>query len=545
MSKQSEIFFEENNLAIQLESALVQIKTKDEKLKLYEEELERLHEMLNELKRSKFGKKSERYESQEQMVFNEAEVLVKNLKPDILSDEIIIGGSDDSNDKNKDQNKDKNKKEITVKEHTKVIRGSRNPLPKELPREVQHILLPESERISSDGVTPLKIIGYEVSEKLIYEPAVIKVLEIHRAKYGADAGDYEKTAQHEPAIIPRSFVTPELAASIISQKYAYGLPLYRQEGMFLELGIDLPRQTQARWVIKHAEALMPVYNILNERLLDSFYISCDETVTQVLKEKGKKAESKSYMWVRSTPNANNKIILFDYDPSRSSEAAKKILSDYSGYVQVDGYAGYNFLEKQSGVTILGCNMHGRRYFEQAKVDGAKSGKTLAEVGLKYYHTLYELEEESKKLNIDDKQKHRLEKHKPIWDEFKTWVEVNIKKVPPKSKLGKALNYFTSEYEYLIGYLKDPRLEMDNGFVERAIRKFAIGRNNWMFSDTESGAQASSMFYSILCTANVNGIKPFQLLKYLFQEIPKAKTIEDIENLADIIMGIKSLPDHKA
>ncbi|OFZ17756.1 MAG: hypothetical protein A2Z20_02675 [Bdellovibrionales bacterium RBG_16_40_8] len=262
-------------------------------------------------------------------------------------------------------------------------------------------------------------------------------------------------------------------------------------------------------------------------------------------ENGKKAESKSYMWVRSTPHAKNKIILFDYDQSRSSEAAKKILSEYAGYVQVDGYAGYNFLEKQSGVIILGCNMHGRRYFEKAKTEGAKSGKTLAEVGLKYYQKLYDLDDESKKLDLDEKQKHRLEKHKPIWDEFKSWADESVKKVPPKSRIGVALNYFIKEYEYLIGYLKDPRLEMDNGFVERAIRKFAIGRNNWMFSDTEAGADASSMFYSVLCTANVNGVKPFQLLKHLFQEIPKAKTIEDIENLADIIMGVKPLPDHKA
>jgi transposase len=531
MLKQSEIFFAENDLAIQLESALLQIKNKDEKLKLYEEEIEHLREMLSELKRSKHGKKSERYESQEQMVFNEAEVLAKNLKPETLSDEVIIGSESER----------ENKKEITVKEHKKTIRGYRRPLPKDLPREVERIELPQSELMSADGVTLLKIIGYEVSEKLIYEPAVVKVLEIHRAKYGVAVGDYEKTAPHNPAIIPRSFVTPELAASIITQKYAYGLPLYRQEALFLELGIDLPRQTQARWVIAHAQALMPVYNILNDRLLSDFYVSCDETYTQVLKEDGKKAESTSYMWVRSTPHAKNKIVLFEYAPSRSSDIAKKLFEDFSGYVQVDGYAGYNFLEDKKDTFRIGCNMHGRRYFEQAKVDGAKSGKTLAEVGLQFYHKLYNLEDESKKLDLSEKQKHRLENHKPIWDEFKAWVDLNIKKVPPKSKLGKALNYFSNEFEYLIGYLKDPRLEIDNGFVERIIRKFAIGRNNWMFSDTEAGADASSMFYSVLCTANINGVKPFNLMKHLFHEIPKAKTLEDIENLADIIMGIKPLP----
>ena len=532
MAQQEILFSENENLKSEIHGLKLLHKSDQEKIKLYEEEVERLHEMLNGLKRSKFGKKSERYESEEQMVFNEAEVLAKNLKPDLF-DEIIIDADVDADNANT--------KEITVKEHTKKIRGHRKPLPKDLPREIQHIELPESERISTDGVTPLKIIGYEISEKLVYEPAVVKVLEIHRAKYGVSVGDYEKTAPHKPSIIPRSFVTPELAASIITQKYAYGLPLYRQEAMFLELGIDLPRQTQARWVMAHAEACMPIYNILNDRLLSNTYVSCDETYTQVLKEKGKSAESTSYMWVRSTPHAKNRIILFEYAPTRSSEFAKTLFEDFSGYVQVDGYAGYNFLEDKKDTFRIGCNMHGRRYFEQAKVDGAKSGKTLAEAGLKYYQHLYDLDDESKKLDLDEKQKHRLETHKPIWDEFKLWVEANIKKVPPKSKLGKALNYFKNEYEYLIGYLKDPILEIDNGFVERAIRKFAIGRNNWMFSDTEAGANASSMFYSLLCTANVNGVKLFNLLKYLFQEIPRAKTLEDIETLADIIMGIKPLP----
>lgn len=516
-----EIFFDtETGLADQLQGALLRIKADGEKLKHFEEENERLHEMLRELKRWRYGVKTERWESDEQMTFNEVEYFSK--KPDPSSE-------DASND------------EITIKEHTKN-RGHRKPLPDDIEREVLVIELPESERVSSDGVTPLKIIGYEVSEKLSYEPAKVKVIEIRRAKYGVDSGDYEKTAPHAPAIIPRSYATPELVASIVTKKYAYGMPLFRLEEMFEEIGVHLPRQTQARWVMAHAEASIPVYNILCERLLNSFYISCDETHTQVLKEDGKSAETKSWMWVRSTPHAKNKIILFDYDPSRSAEAAKKLFDDFKGYVQVDGYAGYNFLEKQSGVFRIGCNMHGRRYFEQAKTEGAKSGKTLAEVALKFYQQLYDLDAEFKTLDLDEKQAQRLEKHKPLWVEFKSWVEQNIKKVPPKSKLGKAFKYFTNEYEYLIGYLQDPRLEMDNGFVERAIRKFAIGRNNWMFSDTEAGADASAMFYSLLCTAKINGVKTYEAMKYLFEELPKAKTVEDIENLADIIMGIKSLPD---
>lgn len=513
-----ETFFSEiDDLKNEVHHLRDKLNHEQEKNKNYADEVERLHEMLAELKRSRYGVKSERWESDEQMVFNEVEFFSKKPEPYESENETI-----------------------TVKEHTKK-RGHRKPLPKELDREVIVVELPKSEQFAEDGVTPLKVIGYEISEKLSFEPAKVKVIEYHRAKYGVDAGDYFKTAEPLPSIIPRSFATPELVASIVTKKYAYGMPLYRIEEMFQEIGVDLPRQTQARWVIAHAEAARPVFNLLCERLLSEFYISCDETHTQVLKENGKPAESKSYMWVRSTPHGKNKIILFDYAATRSSEAAKKLLSEYEGYVQVDGYAGYDFLSIQKNIIRIGCNMHGRRYFEQAKSEGSKSGKTLAEIGLSYYQKLYKLEEESKLLDLEEKQNHRLKNHVPIWAEFKLWVDGNIKKVPPKSKIGKAFQYFTNEYENLIGYLKDARLEMDNGFVERAIRKFAIGRNNWMFSDTEAGAEASAMFYSLLITAKVNGVQIFEAIKYLFEQLPKAKRAEDIEHLADIFMGIKQIP----
>lgn len=307
------------------------------------------------------------------------------------------------------------------------------------------------------------------------------------------------------------------------------------------MGVDLTRQTMARWVVKCAEACLPVWNILCDRLLDSFYVSCDETYTQVLKEPGRKAESKSWMWVRCVPTGANKIILFDYDSHRSAEVAKKLLSGFKGFLQVDGYASYNILEKDMELIRIGCNMHGRRYFEKALKIGAKSGQTLAEVALRFYKRLYDHEEELRALPPDERYKLRQEVQVPIWEEFKSWAEDNHSKVPPKSKIGEAFKYFHSEYAYLTGYLQDGRLEMDNGFAERAIRSFAIGRNNWMFADSEAGAHASAMFYSLLCTAKINNVNIYESIKHLFNEIPKAKTIEDYERLADIIMGIIPLP----
>jgi len=515
MFNQESIFNPDVSLAEKLQGALMQIEVRDEKIKHYESEVSRLHEMLADLKRMQFGKKSERWESSEQLVFNEAEA--ESKKPDPLGEEAEV--------------------EIKVSAHTKKVRGHRRPLPDNLEREEIVIEVPESERFAEDG-SALKVVGYETSEKLSYEPSKTKVIVYRRAKYGVDSGDYVKTAPPIPAIIPKGIATAELLASVVVEKYGYGMPLYRQEYKFDQMGVDLTRQTMARWVVKSAEACMPVWNVLCDRLLESFYVSCDETHTQVLKENGRTAESKSWMWVRCVPTGKNKIVLFDYDPSRSAEVAKKLLSEFKGFLQVDGYASYNTLEKEIEIIRIGCNMHGRRYFEKALTVGAKPGQSLAEVAMKFYKRLYDHEEEVRSLPPDERHRLRQEIQVPIWDEFKIWTDSNHSKVPPKSKIGEAFKYFRSEYQYLTGYLKDGRLEMDNGFAERAIRKFAIGRNNWLFADTEAGAHASAMFYSLLCTAKVNDVNIYEAMKYLFSEIPKAKSIEDFERLADVIMGIR-------
>jgi transposase len=508
MSEENQIFSQLENSDNEVESLKAQLGQFQEKLKIYEQENAWLKEQLNSLKRSQFGSQSERWETEEQMLlFNEAEVESKSPDEDIDT-------------------------EVEVKGHTKK-RGHRKALPSHLPREVVKVELPQTEQLAEDG-TALKVIGWEVSEKLKYEPAKLSVIEYHRAKYGVDSGDYVKTAPPVPSVIPKGIATPELIAAIITGKYADGLPLYRMESMFGRHDIDLSRGTMARWVLQTASALKPIWNVLADRLLASFYVACDETTVQVLKENGRKAETKSWMWVRSTPADEKKIVLFDYSVSRGSEVAKELFADYRGVIQSDGLASYHCLESESTIRI-GCNMHGRRRFEQAAKDGAKSGKDLASVGMNYYQKIYALEEDIKDKPPDERKKIRDEMVKPIFEEMKSWSESHRKKVPDKSKIGSAFKYFLDEYEYLTGYLRDGRLNPDNGFTERAIRKFAIGRNNWMFSGITDGAEASALLYSLVVSAKVNGINVYRALTKILTEIPLAKTIEDYERLADLIL----------
>lgn len=505
------LFTEISLLRTELASHKTLLEKEIERNRFFEEENTRLLEMLRQLKIQAFGPRSERWESEEQIkLFNEAEELAR--KPE------------------------QEEKIIKVGAHTKK-RGKRRPLPSHLPREVVRVELPLEKRVNEEG-EPLREIGKEVSEKFVYEPGQMKVIEYHRIRYGVDSGDTGIIAQPLPSIIPKSMVTPSLLSKIVTDKFADGLPFYRQEEIFGRLEIDLPRTTMARWVITASEKCRAIWNILEDRLMASPYVSCDETHIQVLKEKNRSPENKSWMWVRCTPCDLKKIILFDYDPHRSGAVAKKLFTDYKGALQCDGYDAYNILEKQEGVERLGCNMHGRRKFREALSAGAKQGHTLAEVGLKFYHDLYEFEEPLKSVSFDERYKIRNLQAVPLWEKFKAWAVENQSKVPPKSKIGGAFHYFLNEYEYLIGYLKNGMFEMDNGFAERAIKYFAIGRKNWLFSDTESGAEASSLFYSFVVTAKLNGVNPYQALKQIFELVPLAETIDDFERLADLLVTPK-------
>lgn len=505
---------------LEVENLKVQLLKEVEKNRHLESQITWLMEQLNTLKRSLYGKKSEKWESEEQlkMVFNEVESELQKEQEEPTTIEEPTA--------------------IEVKSHTKKVRGCRKPLPKDLPREVVKIELPESEQVSDSG-EKLKVIGWEVSEKLKYEPAKTSVVEYHRAKYGVESGDYEKTAPPFPSVIPKSMVTPELLAAIIVSKYADGLPLYRLEEMFNRLGIDLSRGTMARWVVQASSALTGVRNVLSDKLLESYAISCDETKVQVLKEKGRAPEDNSWMIVRATPTEEKKIALFDYSCSRNQKLIGELFLGYSGNVICDGLNIYDRLESKD-LKRFGCNMHARRKFESAAVDGAKNGKGLASQVMDLYKKIYNHEEKIKDLSPPEKVIERNKVQRPLFVEIKTLVDNNKLKIPDKSKLGIAFSYFQSEYKYLTLYLNDGFIPPDNGYAERVIRKFAIGRNNWLFSDTPEGAEASSLFYSLVITAKLNKINPYTALVKIFTEIPLAKTIEDYEQIADYLLSPNTL-----
>jgi transposase len=473
-----------------------------------QEEVDILKHNLKLLRKSMFGAKSEKYEDlpAEQLLFNELEVTKKEDPEQIDL--------------------------IEVSAHKKKGRGVRKPFPADLPREVVIIDLPESEKMCPHDNTALKLIGEEVTEKLKVVPAKISIVVEKKKKYACPCCELHMAQAKADSILPGTIATVEILAFLFFSKYYQALPLYRLEEYFKLQGIELSRGTMASWLIKIAEKLQPIWNVLEDWVIDSGYMGIDATSMQVLKEPNRKAETKSFMWARGSPELG--IVLFDYNISGSGSTAEQLMAGFSGAMQSDAHRGYNKLNNQ--VTRLGCMMHSRRKFYEAFVSVNKK-PGLAENAIKMIKKIYKFEEAYKTQALTSEQRKvaRQNEVKPYMEKFKNWCEDKKSKVPPSSPLAIAINYYLEEYEYLTKFLEDGRYEIDNGWIERGIRKFAIGRNNWMFADSVEGAKASSLFYSLSVTAKLNDKDPYEVMKAILQKISSAQTIDDYEKLAKLLV----------
>lgn len=246
----------------------------------------------------------------------------------------------------------------------------------------------------------------------------------------------------------------------------------------------------------------------------------DETTLQVLKEPGKSAQSKSYMWLyRTSGDASMPIVLYDYQPNRKAENAKEFLADFSGWLHADGYAGYHKLPES--IRVVGCWAHARRKLDEALTATPKASQadSAAAVGVGYCSRLFKLEEAFAELTAEERYHKRLEQEKPVLDTLLAWANALRPKTAPKSALGKALHYLLGQWLYLVRYLEDGRLELSNNRAERSIKPFVMGRKNWLFANTPTGAQSSAVIYSIIETAKENGLDPYRYLLWIFQTAP--------------------------
>jgi transposase len=339
-------------------------------------------------------------------------------------------------------------------------------------------------------------------------------------------------------LIEKSNATEGLLAHIIVSKFADALPLYRQQKMFTRLGIELPRATMANWVLKVAARCAPIIEMLQNQIRSGPWINIDESSLQVLKEPGRKNTTKSYMWVFCTGPPNSPCVLYRYQPTHSGKVALGFLENYRGYIQSDDYKAYDHLGQKKGIIHLGCWAHARRKFTDVvktrkKIRGKKASvKPLADEALDYIGKLYRIEKKARNEQLTADQIHQLRQQhsKPVLDQFEKWLEAKKPLTPPGGLLGKAISYTMKNWSKLIVYIEDGHLKPDNNRAENAIRPFVVGRKNWLFSGSPSGAEASATFFTLIETAKANGLEPYRYLRYLFSQLPVASNEQDYRKL---------------
>jgi len=473
------------------------------------EQSQRIHsleELIKHFRQRTFGASSEKTPANQLGLFNEAESTAPT-----------------SDDESPDR-----ENSVTVNAHQRK-KKPRVAIPAHLPREVIDYDLDESDKICPHDQTQLTHIGTEDHEQLEIIPAQVKVIQYRRHKYCCPCCNQFHVAQKPKQPIEKSIAGPALLAYIATQKYCDALPLYRQSGIFKRSGITLDRTNLANWMIRCSELVQPLINLIQERILTTSIVHMDETVVQVLNEPDKVAQSKSYMWLLAS-FVEHPMIVFHYDPTRQREVPMQCLNQDVKTLMVDGYEGYQHACEEYNIIRLGCMAHARRKFFDAQKLQPKGKTGKADQAIAFIQSLYRIEKECKDVLPEARNRIRQTKARPIIDKMKKWLEKSLPNIPPKTKLGEALQYLHNQWLRLTRYLENGEYPIDNNLAENAIRPFTVGRRNWLFANSQAGAKASANLYSLTETAKANGLNPYDYLRTIFTKLPNATNIDDIEKL---------------
>jgi len=414
------------------------------------------------------------------------------------------------------------------KKRKKPTTFKRNSFPPHLEREEQTI---EPQDINTADPQYIKI-GESITEILKYHPACLTVKKINRPKYikKGDEAAGVKQAAVPPRLIPSGIVDESLIAGLICEKILHHTPVHRFNKKLKQAGVNFISDSNLyNWFHRGAEALLVLQEQLKQDILALNYNQVDETTITVLAKNKKHASHRGYMWVMYNPAL--KAVLFNYHPTRSKIAAIELVGqNYKGVLQADGYNVYPSLAKNCGIELTHCMAHARRKFVEAKNnDPPKASYVLEKMQL-----LYQIERYAREKQLDHKARQQLRQQKalPILNELKGWFDDTLKtgKVLPKSTIGKAIAYSLERWQGLCAYVYNGTLEIDNNLVENTIRPIALGRKNYLFAGSHSGATSLACLYTIVGTAKQYHLNVQSYLTWLFQKVAAEKmTTENIKN----------------
>ena len=506
----------------QLEAITKELHASNEKMQLLMEQV-----ILG--KQNRFGRSSEKMEDTSQICFREVDGTIIFFNEAEAVCDLNAAEPDALELKSPKQPKRKGKKEADL-----------SGLPV---RRIDHYLS-EEELEAEFGVRGWKQLPDAISRKYHFVPAKVEVEEHHIGVYASKTDEHMVKADHPKALLHGSLVSPSLGAAIINGKYVNAVPLYRLEQEFQRYDLQITRQNMANWCIRLAEEYLSIlYDYLHKELYFYHVIQADETPVLVNHD-GRKAGSKSWMWVYRSGHLYQKrqIVLYEYQQTRNASHPREFLKGYDGICVTDGYQVYHTLEKElEELTIAGCWVHCRRRFDEALKLVPKScqKESNAFLLMKQIQAIYREEGKLKDLSSDERLKQRQTVIKPLVDAFFAYLKtINVSK---KDKFGDAVGYALNQEKYLRVFLTDGDVPIDNNASERAIRGFCIGKKNWQMIDTIHGAKSSAIIYSIVETAKANNLKPFDYVQHLLEEIPKHMNDKDCSFLEDLLPWSGKLP----
>jgi len=530
--EQIRLLREENQRLKQIEHAHEQLKSE------HQQTVERkvlLEEEVRWLKAQYYGRSTQSTDAAEQnpdqqMLFNEAEVLA------------AIEAADEAHRQRTTK--------IDAHERKRSADAHRKAIPDHFPRiAIEHDLEAEQKMCTKCAVPhPLTRIGQEIRECYRFEPPKISVEQHIRPTYVCEERhDAPITASAPPVILPKSMASPSLLAHVVNSKFNLGLPLYRVSQDLTRYRMDLSPGTLGTWVSTVGdEKVVPVVNLIRDALFTVPFMHIDETPLQILRS-DKATGSDHYIVVRAGGPPGQRIILYDYLASRTTAGLKQFFMGpegaYQGKLVSDGLERYDDIAAELKLLHFGCLTHCRTmFFKARKVSNLPSTRTLANAALEdYIGPVYHIEGQIKALRAEYEQRGqplpletvlsmRQQKSKPILEKFKTWIDDLLPGTPPNSALGKALGYAHRQWPKLVRHLDHPEIPVDNNYSEQQIKHFATGRKAWLFSYDAGSAQASANLFSLVMTCRANDIEPYAYFNYLFEHLPAATTVEQIEAL---------------